>query len=296
MKLNFGQRFLGLVLCVFSLSACGSYRSSSLGLVQKAAIYDLNKQSWVGWSEAQEAFDDYDVIVVGEIHDQEKHHWIQARLIRELAARQQKIVVGLEHLRQNQQSVLDKFRRAQLDLPELREALYWDRSGWPAWEMFEPIFAEAFAADVRLIALDMEAEQLGELRRGQVGADFLKAWGLNKSLPLESQSKLEKTLVEGHDFEISKEMLYTMQLIQRARDATMAARLHRALRNSGAQLALMFCGAGHARKDWGVTKDFKMLEEDLKVLSIGLLPERARELIQTEKDEALFDWVWWTGP
>jgi uncharacterized iron-regulated protein len=68
-------------------------------------------------------------------------------------------------------------------------------------------------------------------------------------------------------------MLDAMVTVQRARDATLAAALRRALQDSETMSAMLVAGNGHGRTDRGVPADLREAS-DAKVLSLGLLEVR----------------------
>jgi len=107
-------------------------------------------------------------LFVGEHHDSASDHVLQAALITSL--RQQRgalpLAVGLEAVQRRFQPKLDEYSRGELSLPQLREAVEWDRRwAWP-FERYSPVLSAARAAGARLLALNVDSEDLQTVQRG----------------------------------------------------------------------------------------------------------------------------------
>jgi uncharacterized iron-regulated protein len=208
------------------------------------------------------------IVLLGETHDNPGHHGGQADLLRALIAAGRRPAVAFEMLETDQQATLDAARAAGTRDPDaIAGAVGWERSGWPPFRLYRPIFARALEANLRIVAANLPKEQARSLvRQGLAALDPARAAALELDRPLDAatQAALEQEMAESHCGMLPPEMLGGMVLAQRARDATMAEVLE-AARTEG---AVAIVGAGHARKDRGIPA---YLPIDLPVLSIAWL-------------------------
>ena len=78
------------------------------------------------------------VVYLGERHTVERHHATQAKVIADLAAAGQSLVVALEPLEISQQPSIDRFNRGEIDFAGLAAAIDWAKR-WPNYEQYRPV-------------------------------------------------------------------------------------------------------------------------------------------------------------
>jgi uncharacterized iron-regulated protein len=216
-------------------------------------IWDVAGARFIDEAALTAALSHADFVLLGETHDNPDHHLLQARLVRELAAAGRRPAVAFEMLATEQQPAIDA-ALAQKDrsADALGKAVEWDKSGWPPFSLYRPIFSVALDADLRVAGANLPRKQIREVVKH--GLDVLpedvKA-RIDRQGPLspEVAKALKDEMRESHCGELPEEILEPMVLGQRARDAQMAESLARLGRNGG---AILVAGAEHARTDRGV--------------------------------------------
>jgi len=207
-----------------------------------------------------------DYILLGEEHDQPKIHLFRARLLKELA-KHRSLLVSVEHITSDKQPILD----ANLAHPqELQRALDWNKSGWPKWSMFLPLF-EALR-DTRAIV------RCGN-RRTTDTFDDLIPYGLNAPLPHETRLREELEKMHPPSMKIPLER---MVLAQRRRDAALAVSLDQ----GKATMRILLAGNGHIRKDYGVPWYIRYHNPEARVLAIGIISGT-----EANKDKGVYDYL-----
>ena len=226
-------------------------------------------------------------VLLGEKHDNPDHHRLQAWMVREIIAAGRRPAVAFEMFRADQaEAIARHLSTAPGDARGLGDALDWRRSGWPAWSMYEPIAEAALRAGLPLVAANLPSVMTAALRRG--GASALDPattarLGLDRPLPDDVRRRIAADIVDGHCGQLPESAVDGFVLVQRARDAHMAA----ALRDAGGDGAILIAGAGHVRRDVGVPRS---LPED-QVASVAWL--EARAAMMTAPALAV-DYIWFT--
>jgi uncharacterized iron-regulated protein len=196
----------------------------------------------------------YDLALVGETHDNPDHHAIEARILRAFAAAHPAPAVVFEMLDETRQPTVDGAIAAHPgDADALAQAVDWNASGWPAWSMYRPVFDAALAARGPILAAGIDrapAMRIGREGVAAIDPGLVKTFALDAPLAPDVQAATRHEMGEVHCGMVPDEALDPMVLVQRARDARMAERLHEGLERRGA--ALLVAGAGHVRRDRGV--------------------------------------------
>ncbi len=259
------------------------------------------------WAVAQRRFIDlptlaahlaeHDYVLIGEEHDQARHHRIQARLISEVAQRGREPVILMEMLAQDQEEALRAYldQHAQ-DASGLGAAVGWERQGWPDWSIYQPVAQAALDTQLSMMPANLPLVEVREIaRRGlaAVAADQPLSSLLAQPLPPAAQARLDHALREGHCNLLPEAALPGMRLAQRARDAHMALRLYAA----GRQEAILIAGNGHVRRDFGVPFYLRQIEPRADIVSVGLLAvdklPMAAQLAREPNFQA-YDYLWLT--
>ena len=213
-----------------------------------------------------------DVVVLGEIHDNPAHHANQAAAVAAIAPK----ALVFEMLRPEQ--ALQASPLARRSEPALRDALGWEKSGWPDFSMYYPIFAAAPDAAIYGGNLPREAVRRSVTEgAAAVFGPMAPKYGLDRPLPEAEQKAREAEQMEAHCDALPPEMLGGMVEAQRLRDAALARAVVQAMKDTGGPVAVI-TGSGHARKDRGVPATLAVAAPDLAVLSIGQMenaPEAA---------------------
>ena len=203
-----------------------------------------------------------DVIILGEIHDNPQHHYIQAEAIEVIDP---SAVVWEMVTEEGAQRLAQK---AVSDPEELSRILHWVESGWPPLSMYYPVF-QASEAPVYGAMVPRKAARAA-MERGAataLGADAAR-YGLTVPLAAEDQAAREADQLAAHCNAIPEEALPQMVAIQRLRDAVLTRAILTAIDDTEGPVAVI-TGNGHARKDRGIPTFLSRMRPGLKVFVLG---------------------------
>ena len=241
------------------------------------------------------------VVVLGEKHDNPDHHALQAQAIDALVARGRKPAVVFEMIERGQQAALDAARtRAPGDVDAIAAALDWQRSGWPEWSLYRPVFASAVRHGLPIVAGSLDRADVMEVaRRGTQALEpsFVAQHKLAEPSSDAPAEALREEMRQAHCSMMPESMLDAMVLVQRARDAMLASQTHAALERASS--AVVIAGNGHARKDRGVPRYLERAwgVESVVLALLEVQPD-VQELAGLAPDDAggalPYDYVWLT--
>lgn len=211
-----------------------------------------------------------DIVILGEVHDNPHHHRSQAALIIELAP----TAVAFEMLSPGQATIANNTAARGR---ELRDDLEWDSSGWPEWDLYQPVFEAVGDVPIYGMALG-ETELSRGVSEGAAaifGTDAEK-FGLTAALPEAEQAAREAHQHVVHCNMLPESMLPGMVEAQRLRDAAFARTALQALRENGGPVVVV-TGSGHARTDWGMPAALRAAAPAVRVASLGQLEEEPEQ-------------------
>jgi len=236
-------------------------------------------------------------VLLGEQHDNPDHHRLQARLITELVKAGRRPAVVLEMLEIEQQPEIDRYvAQSDASAAGFGAALGWEKTSWPPFSEYQPIFEAAFATKLSIVAGNIAQEQARALVKqglGALPAERAHQLRLDQPFPPALEAALIDELRASHCGQLPESLLGPMALAQHARDAQMAQALRSA---GGVDGAVLIAGAGHARLDRGAAYYLKLEEPDAQVVSV-LFHEVHREdkdASGTFTQQGPFDYVWFT--
>lgn len=255
--------------------------SESNGMDSQATIVDLNQGEGLSMPALIKKMQAYDVILLGELHDNPAHHQARADLI--LSFHHPKLSIVAEHLPAGHEVMWSN------SLLKSLESAGFDAKGW-MWPIHEPLFRAVQKQNLPLIGGNISNTLTSDLfKRGEeaIPAPLLKTY---KDSPLVevSRNKLDQELKDSHCGQLPDTYLPAMRLIQRMKDSSFAQLL------TDHTPSLLIAGDGHVRKDYGVPQIMALSAPNLKVLSIGFIeeddwtPESQHQLIDR------YDVVWIT--
>ncbi len=207
-----------------------------------------------------------DVVILGEVHDNPSHHLNQATALDSLAP----AAVLFEMLTQAQAEIAQARTRVG---PALGAALEWEMSGWPPFDLYQPVFEALGSA--RIFGMTVPRDRIGSAFSDGPAAAFgdgAARFGLDRPLPPAEQVTREAMQAAAHCDALPPDMLPGMVAAQRLRDAAFADTVLTALAETGGPVAVI-TGSGHARTDWGMPAALRRAAPDLRVLSIGQLED-----------------------
>jgi len=232
----------------------------------------VRDERWVEAREIADALAQAEFVFLGETHDNEDHHRLQAALLRAALAGGRRPALAFEMLDTKQAAALAAATAGGEVTPEaIADAVGWGKSGWPAFAIYRPIFEVGLEAKLGLVAVNLprsvarEAGMKGPSalpdevrealeRQGEPTSTEWRAWSLE--------------MAENHCQEFPREQIEGMVRAQRARDAQMALRIAAAGGTSG---AVLITGDGHARADRGVPAWLDRLLPGRRSVSVGII-------------------------
>jgi uncharacterized iron-regulated protein len=236
-------------------------------------------------------------VLLGETHDNPDHHLLQARLLRTTLAGGRRPALALEMLDPDQQEAVDAVLSGPAPSPAaLATAVGWDRSGWPPFAIYEPIFQVALAAQLPVVAANLPTAMAREVvHRGTEALTpplraLLEAAG---PLPPAEAEERRAEMQASHCGQLPDRFLDPMVLSQRARDAHLGMALVAGATPGG---AVLITGGEHARRDRAVGAFLQVAGvAPEEIVSVAL-----REVDPAEPsppgalDPAPYDWIVFT--
>ncbi|MEP1767838.1 MAG: ChaN family lipoprotein [Sulfitobacter sp.] len=210
-----------------------------------------------------------DIVILGEIHDNAEHHLGQAALMAQLKPK----AVVFEMLSPAQADTFNRNPRDDLDAAAL--AMAWASSGWPAFDLYRPVFGAL--GDTPVVGAAAPRPQVRAASTDGAAATFgpkAALFGLDQPLPKDQLAQRSAMQFDAHCGAMPLEMMGGMVEAQRLRDAWFSKSALDALRTFGAPVVVI-AGNGHARRDWGMPAAIARAAKTVTVHSIGFveLPE-----------------------
>jgi uncharacterized iron-regulated protein len=209
---------------------------------------------------------DYDIVVIGEIHDNPDHHAAQARIVAAL----QPAAIVFEMIAQEDEAVVNDLREAGATRSEIAEALEWEASGWPDFDFYAAILEAA--PEARIFGA---GQPLADVRRAMVegaagvfGPDA-RIYGIDQPLAPEEQALREAELAAAHCGALAPEVLPGMVEAQRFRDAGLADAALWARIMTGEGQVVVITGSAHADRQRGMPAMLELAQPETSVLSLG---------------------------
>ncbi|MEM9063679.1 MAG: ChaN family lipoprotein [Pseudomonadota bacterium] len=281
------MRWIAVLLVILS---AGLAEAESYGSALEHRIWDLRSGQEIDRAALVEALAEADVALLGEVHDNADAHMAQGALVRLL----QPVGLAVEMIPTAREADLNAYLANGGEPVGIGKAVSWDSLGWPAWEIYRPVFKYFTPGVIKGAALD-RAEVRRSMTDGAAAIvlDPPMSEHLSRPLAPKIQSALEEEMVVAHCGHLPKEMAPGMIEAQRLRDAALAAAVLRARAARDGKIVVI-AGNGHTRTDRGVGT---YLDNDLSVLSLGVLESDAGIAPDAVAEAGLpYDFVWFVPP
>jgi uncharacterized iron-regulated protein len=284
--------FLALA-CGSALGACAPWSGTLFDAPPAGLVWDSAHLRFASPGEVERAVARADIALLGETHDNPRHHAIQLRLLRAAVAAGRRPTVAFEQVDREWQAALDAAIARGATAQALGAAGHVS-TGWN-WPLYAPIAGFALEARIPIAAIGFSRE-----RARRIVAEGFSALGPGEAarLGLEGpwnalrNARLRRDIVEGHCGEDSP-IVDKLVLAQRARDAVMADRI---LAGAGDGV-IAILGRGHARADIAVPVYIAARSAAKRLVSVGITetrPEATRPEDYPETAPGRFDFVWFT--
>jgi uncharacterized iron-regulated protein len=239
-------------------------------------IYDVASASFISEQELAARLVGPRFVLLGEQHDNPFHHLLQARVISLLVASGIRPAVAFEMLATDHAGAIrDCQSEPHCTVEEFRYVVEWDDSGWPDWQLYEPVFRAVINARLPIVAADLTSDAIqlimaSDADRAAARAAWIGYLGLERSMPPEERTELAEEIRESHCNLAPEDALPRMIRGQRARDAHLALILERAAAERGTSVVLI-AGSGHTRTDRGVPTYFTDASARDSTLSLAFI-------------------------
>ena len=289
--------FIVLGACSVSSWQAPHYRDHPLA----GRIWHVGEARFVSQAELIAAIVPADFILLGETHDNPEHHLLQAKIIAAVANTGRHPFVAFEMFDMTQREALaEHLKAAPEDSTGLAEAVGWEKSGWPDWQLYQPVADAALAAGLEIRPANMSRAKARDLARsGLEGADaeLVALLGLDVPLSKAQQENVRREIEEAHCGYAPAAMIDAMALAQFARDAHMAREISSAAGKDG---AILIAGTGHARHDRAIPLHLRRIAPSRTTISLAFLEVSEGEHSASAyaapygSPELPFDYVWFT--
>ncbi|MBE7637412.1 hypothetical protein GUA87_11200 [Sneathiella sp. P13V-1] len=194
-----------------------------------------------------------DFVLIGEKHDNPEHHKVQAAILKQNLNKGD--VVVFEMLKSTQSKAIDDFNAGKTELSAFEKALVWEKSGWPDWNYYAPLFGTA-------------RDKGAEIRYGSLPIKELKKTSFNNdALSDSAKSDLQDDIREGHCGLLPEQAIKPMTTVQMQKDAFMAQQMLTGEGDSNRRF--LIAGNGHVLKDRAVPRHLAGKEGKIVVIGFG---------------------------
>ena len=281
------RAFVALLLA--AIAGCTTGRVAPAAL--EGRIWDVRAERFIGKEDLVQRLRSARHRMLGEAHDNLRHHEIRATLVAELAAGED---VFFEQFDREHDAALAEAQRQGAAADAIATAGRFDRA-WN-WAAYRSLIDAVLASGARVRAANLSGADARRIAAaGALGPqDEALARAIDASpWPAWRETALRTEIFESHCRMLPEKQAPALALTQRARDAAMALAI------AGARGAtVLIAGNGHVRRDLGVPV---YLPSDATVVSVGFLETRPgesdpRAYAQGTGATAAYDYVWFTAP
>lgn len=234
-------------------------------------IWSSGAAGFVSRQQLGRAFEHTDYLLLGEVHDNARHHELQAQLIADFAGPPQSVAVGFEQLDSGQASALQKYLGEHpADASGIGAAVDWSGSGWPDWSLYEPVFQQVLDKGWQPIPLMFAGQQSRRILEQGYGAvldeNALALLQPASALSDSQKSEAETLMRSSHCGKLPEEYLAKMVTIQTAKDASMAW-----TQSESGPRGILIVGDGHARKDRGIPLFLRKIRPQADIVVVSMV-------------------------
>jgi uncharacterized iron-regulated protein len=210
-----------------------------------------------------------DVVLLGERHDNPDHHRLQAWAISAMIAGGRRPLTAFEMIGPEQTAAVEAARSQHpVDLDALGQSLNWEKSLWPDWSFYRPLFGLALDNGLVIRSANLSPDLVRAIARAQpIPEETRRRLGLDQPPPPALLASMAREIRQSHCGMLPESAVPPMVDVQRARDRTMAL----ALADAGPEGGLLIAGAGHTRTDRGVPWHLQGLAPGRSLLSLAFL-------------------------
>ncbi|MFN2342247.1 MAG: ChaN family lipoprotein [Desulfonatronovibrio sp.] len=241
-------------------------------------------------NELVSALKENDFILIGESHNNQCDHKVQARIIEEMAWTGKSFALGLEMVSVERQDTLDRFNNGLIDVDNLHEMLHWDENWGFDYELYRMIFEASSKYSVPVFALNVPGEITRNISRyGMESLSFDEKIFLPEKIiyPPQEQVEILERQFEFHQDMIQADEPYFQRFIdaQSVWDTKMASEAIRIHKESQEPVVIL-SGSMHVNYGHGIEHRLQSLMPQARVTSI--VPARSLEMITPDNPYYFF--------
>lgn len=242
-------------------------------------IWSVAESKFIDKQQLLDAAYQSDYILLGETHDNVKHHEDHGWIIGKIAEHSKRTAVAFEMLNQDQEKLVNNVEFNNTG--ELLETLEQAKTGWEYKKYYEPVFDSVFKARLPMHAAEINRKSLmGIVKKGLSEApEEVQALLKKTKLSDEATESLKKEIEMTHCGMINDEMTKAMMMGQKVRDAAIAETLYKMKQNKDIDTAVLVAGSGHIRKDRGAPFYLQAEDKNARITAIAWL-EIEEEVIE----------------
>ena len=198
-----------------------------------------------------------DFILIGERHGVEDQQIMIAALLLEAAKSGKNIGVVMEMISADQVELMETFRKlSPKSSQDFGAAIGWNKTSWPDYRYYAPIFEVIWARDIALAPGDPSEAEQARWRRGEYREDDYDPKGvLTRKVSAKVANAVETSWVndmqKAHCGQLGETEAKDVARLQMMRDAYMMHQM-RAMKAAGADIVVLIAGRAHIRRDRGV--------------------------------------------
>ena len=220
-------------------------------------------------------------VLIGETHGRSAHQDREAFLLAGLADQGRYPPVSFEMLTPAKAAVVQTYRVTNPEYAmALGSALEWDKSNWPSWSFYAPVFQVALTAKLPVYGAELDDSK--PKPEGQTPpAEVIDSW--------------HQALDVAHCGLADAARLQELTDLQWHREQAMAKSLLDADAATGSAGAVLVAGSAHVRKDRGVSRYLPMAAStSVALIEVGEARDAKSYLPKAIAAGAVFDYIWFT--
>ena len=236
------------------------------------------------------------VVYVGESHDNPHHHLDQSRVLEAMLAGGARPTLAFEMLDQGQQAAVDGAMGGSASPAALATLLEWHERGWPAFEMYWPLFDLARRDGLPIVALDLDRSSVRRIAKAGLGvlpADELRLLASRLAPDARREQGIARDIEAAHCGLLPAGAVPGMVDAWHARNVAMARRILQALER--APQVVVIAGRGH-QAPGGLADQVEALRPGTRQLIVDFVEAGRGETDQVVPDTRTVWRIVWPRP
>lgn len=210
-----------------------------------------------------------DIVMLGEVHTDRYHHFIQNKIILDLH-KFRNLSVVFEMLESDKQSFINKAKQNSSNIKDVKKAIKWGK--WD-YNLYKNIVESVFYSDMEFMTGNISKDEINTIYEGAMPLNGVV------STTKDVKDKLFNIIKNYHSIN-DDEIIHKMVEIQQFKDRRMADRLV-----NSTNLAILIAGRNHTDKTVGVPLHVIDFNKNKKFSSVGLGYDCEKNEPHTKKEQ-----------